>query len=791
MPGTQAIRSLAREASRAAVGNATKRHSSARTFGPSFSLRTAQILDRSGLSVQWYFGLTQRPKPPSVAVGSSQRQNGTSTERPRIPCERRRDLQTFRDASSRKNLISCMLAGLLSALYVGLCAFTPISIYANAALDDQLFLSHGQYLAAGYWLGPYSQTTLAKGPGYPLFLAISSWSGLPITISQGIFKCIAVGALAWVVKRLTGSHILAWAIFILTLWNPGLVLHGMVRETIYPGQTLLLIAILTYALFCASRQRPAVWCGSIAGLVLGWFWLTREEGVWILPAVAILILGALVSTWLRSRNVRLPLTVTLSMLCFFGLTMLTFRCLNFIAYGSFVGVDFQESNFVSAVQALQNVRVGNPVPYLPVPRQVRLKVYRVSPAFASLQKYLDPVGAPIGQSGCRWYPWTCGDIAGGWFLWVLRYAAQAAGHYQSPVTAAQFFREVHDEVTSACQQKLLVCDSQAYGLVPHLTSEQMRQIPQLLWQGLDILLFGSPPPVIEAGSSGNPEQVIADWQFLNRPVRTPMAGTSSLRDEFAKFPTRQQNWLGQPLNQVAKLAPSDSCLGHVDDVSHSVVVAGGAQVTGWAWSPGEKITPDYIALVDAGGTIVGLASGGLDRPDIVGAIGTTGPSTGWQGYAKSAASVSAYAMINGDSAACRLPGIFDVVAVSDTGSEPDPFSDWRVRWAVGTRAFLVHAYRFLMLPLFWVGIFAFPLGALMMGARRAMVDPVFWLATAIWVLVPCRLVLLAIIHVSSFPAMHFLYLSPAYAPITIAPLLSIWSATNQLALRYGRKPRLG
>jgi hypothetical protein len=538
----------------------------------------------------------------------------------------------------------------ISALYVGLCAFTPISIYADAALDDQLFLSNGQYLAAGYWLGPFGQTTLAKGPGYPLFLAVSAWSGLPITISQGIFKCIAVGALAWVVKRLTGSSILSWIIFILTLWNPGLVLHGMVRETIYPGQTLLLIAVLTYALFCAARQAPAILWGSIAGLILGWFWLTREEGVWILPAVAILILGACFRRWSSSRSVRLPTTAVVSMLCLFAAAMLTFHLLNFIAYGSFVGVDFQESNFVGAVQALERVRVGKPVPFLPVPKQVRLKVYQVSPAFASLEKYLDPAGAPIAQSGCRWYPWTCGDIAGGWFLWALRYAAGVAGHYNSPAAAAQFFGEIRDEVTSACQQKLLVCYAPGFGLVPHLNSDQLWQIPQCVWQGIEILLFNPPPPVIEAGSSGNPAQVIDDWQFLNHPVRTPMVG-----------------------------------------------------------------------------------------------------------------------------------------ATSEAGSEPHPFADWRVRWAVGTRSFLVKAYRIVMLPLFWIGLLALPLSALMMGARRAAVDPTLCLAAAMWVLVPSRLLLLAVIHVSSFPAMHFLYLSPAYPLITIAPLLSIWSATDQLRLRYGRK----
>ncbi len=101
--------------------------------------------------------------------------------------------------------------------------------------------------------GTFDYRTLAKGPGYPMFLAISAWTDLPITISQAIFHLPGnAAAMALVVKRLKRfcAQLLAFAIAgLLVLWNPALVQLGINREAIYPAQTVLFIAILTHSLF--------------------------------------------------------------------------------------------------------------------------------------------------------------------------------------------------------------------------------------------------------------------------------------------------------------------------------------------------------------------------------------------------------------------------------------------------------------------------------------------------------------------------------------------------------------
>lgn len=534
----------------------------------------------------------------------------------------------------REDVLAYGIVALVSALYIAVCAHTPISILANAIHDDDLFIEHGRLLAHAQWLGPFSQFTLMKGPGYPAFLALSAWSGLSISINEAIFNCIAVGGFCLIVERLSGSRVLALTTFVLVLWNPGLLQQRVLREAIYPGQLLLFFAALAYALFCVTRRREALCWGLIAGALLGWLWLTREEGTWIIPGALLLIVGALLTRSVPTLELNLPVISTTAMLLACILSLIAFRFINLTAYGSFVGVDFKEANFKGALEALQSVKVGNPIPLVPVTMQARQKIYAVSPAFGSLQRYLDPPEGTLWKRyGCGQYPWTCGDIAGQWFMWALRDAAGAEGAYQSPARASRFFGEIRSEVDSACRQGLLLCGSSPIPFMPPITEAQMWQIPGRIASALSYLLFRVPPPVIEGPSSGTEAELNEAADFLNDPVHTPL----------------QHHITDNPVNSSAS-----------------------------------------------------------------------------------------------------------------------------VRLAVGLRAFLNYAYAILMPVVFWPGVVAMLVSIWMMGPRRAATDPILILAVVTWILLISRVVLLALVDVSSFTAVNYLYIAPAYALACIAPLLSLW-----------------
>ena len=71
--------------------------------------------------------------------------------------------------------------------------------------------------------------------------------------------------------------------------------------------------------------------------------------------------------------------------------------------------------------------------------------------------------------------------------------------------------------------------------------------------------------------------------------------------------------IGRPMNEVAKLSSSDSCVGSFDGVPENGV-KDGAKAFGWAWSVKERRVPRQIILVDGKGVVVGLASGGISDP---------------------------------------------------------------------------------------------------------------------------------------------------------------------------------
>ncbi len=667
---------------------------------------------------------------------------------------------------------------LTAGLYVLMCAFTPIGIGADMRHDDAMFILNARYFAAGHWFGPYNQFTLAKGPGYPVFLALSSWSGLPITISQALFNCFAVAALCYVIARMSGSRALALATFIIVLWNPGMLCFKILRQAINPGQVLLFTATFSYVLFCEVKTRRVIAWSCIAGVILGWLWLTREECFWVLSGAAVLAMGAGLCAWATERSIRRPMIATAGAIASFLFVLLAYEVGNLVVYGSMVRVDTRERNFVGAMSALQEVRVGNPISRVPVTAEARRTIYQVSPAFASLAPHLDPSGVTTVWEAiaCRKYSWTCGEISGASFQWALRDAAAATGHYQSPARAMEFFRQLRDEVRSACRQGKLECVPSRMPMVPSFHLQQAERMPAALAQAFSFLLFTRPPPLMDSASSGTPGDFAEALRLLNYPFYRHLEASA----QSGVFSAPQQSQLGKPLKDLMPLAAPSACRGYFDAVSFDVV--SGAKVFGWAWDLNQKRTPDQIILADSNGRVVGFAAIGVERPDLVTAgIGITASNAGWQGYAVAGKSVSAYAVVENGREACRLGGMLDIEA-PPSARDSDP----RVRWARGFRAGLIAVYSFLMPALLGAGLLAmlFNLGMVTRscakGDWRAAADPMLMLAAASWVLLFSIVLLLCVIEVALFDVINHSYLAPAYPLACLAPLLSLWAAIRQV-----------
>src|SRR5690606_14631099 len=128
---------------------------------------------------------------------------------------------------------------------------------------------------------------------------------------------------------------------------------------------LIALACLLYFLYAPRAGKRGWRWAVLAGLVFAWLWSTREDAIWVLPGVALLVLAHAAAAW-RGRIGRRRLGVGLALMAFaFAGWLSLVAGVNMAKYGVFTTVDTRATAYRDALSALQRVRVGAPVHQVP------------------------------------------------------------------------------------------------------------------------------------------------------------------------------------------------------------------------------------------------------------------------------------------------------------------------------------------------------------------------------------------------------------------------------------------
>ena len=360
----------------------------------------------------------------------------------------------------------------------------PIWAFPQFTHDDMLFIREAAYLGSGSWLGPFDTLTLAKGMFYPLFILVTSQLAIPLNIAEQIAYLAASMLMARFVGRVSRQQWLGAVLFAVLAFNPTLwsgFMLRVLREALYVSLSLGVVALLLFVAFPESdtgspwRQRWAKGAG--LGLCFGAFWLTREEGLWLVPAmVAVTVVSLLaasrrnrdgrrgsVSLWRRRVGLPLVLAAVVFSACIGGVA-----AMNMAKYGVFITNEFKSGPFVRAYGALARIEQDKWQPYVVISEDARQHAYAASPAARELAPYLDgPAGAEWKRNGCAQLGWgDCTEILAPWFIWAFRDAVAHAGHYRSASEAMRFYDRLADEIDAACRDGRLPCGPNRTTLMP-------------------------------------------------------------------------------------------------------------------------------------------------------------------------------------------------------------------------------------------------------------------------------------------------------------------------------------
>jgi hypothetical protein len=378
----------------------------------------------------------------------------------------------------------------------------PVYAIGPASYDDQLFIRTARYLEAGQWLGPYDQLTLAKGMFYPLFIVIAFWTSVPLKIAeQGVY--LAASALtAGVVRRQSGSGRFALVLFALLAFNPllwNVSLARVIREALYISLSLAVVTLVVMIAFPPVREanqgfRRAVFQGFSLGLVGAAYWMTREEGIWLLPALAVVmtvsLLGILRPRWIpitesgpfpprfgQLKAIALPLALALIV---FTAADWMVAGLNYRHYGIFETNELRSKSFVRAYGALSRIKHDEWHRYIPFPKDARQRAYAVSPAARELANSLEgPTGSTWLRIACSWVETKpCVEVQAGWEMWELRNAVADAGHYRTGAEAIRFYDTLANQINSACDRGTIPCLPRRTTMLPPFRWEYVGETVQ-------------------------------------------------------------------------------------------------------------------------------------------------------------------------------------------------------------------------------------------------------------------------------------------------------------------------
>ncbi len=620
---------------------------------------------------------------------------------------------------------------LFAVLYLILAMHLPAAIYTTASHDDGLFLINAYQILTGHWLGDYSQMTLIKGAGFPLFLAANAVLGIPVTLSIAIFYLFSCVLIANTLHKTGVNKYWVLAVFVVILFHPELFPARITRDNIYSALALIILSGVINFLFTPSAQNLRLINIVPYGLALGFFWITREEGIWIIPGLLLLLF--LKALQLKKQNASVH--YIFYRFSGFFLTAILFVCsiavINYYKYGKFEVVDFKGQAFSQAIKSLNSVDVGEDLPYLPVSFAKRQIIYKVSPSFVQLKDYFEDKGKHWTAFGCAIYPQTCGDYAAGWFMWALRDAVASKGYYKKPITAAEFYNNITKEIETACDTGVIKCKTNPVPFMPNITITQLKEFPEKMLLAFKIAMVQLPLAVIDNS-----------WEPL-------------------RYLEKERRFLGNPRTTPA---PSEQT----------------TELSGWFYA--ENLN-DWIVFDCAIKEIkIRREIARINSPDI--AEKFHNPTANFQRFSTVLPNNEDCKIAMDSSSSNGLPvkALLEKQKVNiSLGNNSILFiekivltkNDAEQIFSSKARNLLAGLYKFIIPVIVLPGAIIYIVYLFSVLLNKVLISDIFIASTMLWCLFFSRTVMLVLIEISSFPAINSLYMSAAFPVLCLAGFLSL------------------
>lgn len=392
-------------------------------------------------------------------------------------------INRYLNKKNRLILVMLLLVIIKQMLMLGL----PIFAYSTAGHDDRLLMNFADSILKGEWLGSYSQMTLIKGSLFSLFLAFNNILGIPYSIAMTTIYSFACILFILGIKDLFSSKTPLLILVIFLLFNPISFADETFFRVYRSALTASLILIVIGSMFALYLRRyknkwnMLLWALA-GGTGLGCLWNCREDGIWIIPLVLMVVIITVFSIIFKkgitAKEKTIKCLVTTLPIILLFLSTLVISGINNTYYGVFTTNELNNSSFTRAIQLIYSVQAEEDIENVSVPRSTMKKLYKVSPTLNEIKIDIDK-----SMDQWSWYEdnLEVREVEDGWFVWSLREAVASAGYYKSAQMSEAFYEKVSSEIESGFSSgKLTSRPTMPFTLMSPWRTEYWQELPRAI-----------------------------------------------------------------------------------------------------------------------------------------------------------------------------------------------------------------------------------------------------------------------------------------------------------------------
>jgi hypothetical protein len=447
----------------------------------------------------------------------------------------------------------------ITSISLGIRMLIPPYIIFNSPHDDLLAVILARNIMSGDWLGEWNINTLAKPPGYSIFLTIAHGLYIsPTTLTHILYLVFSLFfsyTIAQIASRRNLNRITCLRlVFAIMAFNPAIFggsFSRVYRTSLYTVFVVLFFALLLKTLDSIlvdfKKKSGAIKVNSkirilVISMGLNYSILLniRSESYWILFGLICSVIVFFAVLHFKRIDKKSLLKIYKLSFVFVILFALPNTLGNYLVgsinskyYGTSISENYYSGNFAKAYKKWTGVLEGaDPRSYVTISEAQRRAVYKVSPTAKTLELYLEiPPGEGWKIHGCNNLN-LCNDY-GPWLPWAIRDAAVASGQVTDEKSFQLFFSSIENEISTACSNGKLSCGNSGFSVgVKPLMELPVRHILNSAIESLSQILELTPAANTDRSITNTDPNLSKIWSDVVKYRYAPTSATS----EWLSFP---------------------------------------------------------------------------------------------------------------------------------------------------------------------------------------------------------------------------------------------------------------